>query len=198
MSKTKILLFAGSTRIGSVNHKLALSIAKSLEFVGSQHKEGTEITTISLNDYELPLYCQELECDGLPEKLIDFARLVNEHDGLVITSPEYNASLSPLLKNALDWLSRVENIDGQAVTPIKGKPVAIAACSPGSNGGIRGLSHLRDVLVNLGALILTEQLAVGNSLTAFDDDLTLTNERAKELCGELCTSLIRHAEYYKA
>ena len=192
MDSPKILVFSGSTRAGSFNHQLAMSICGELEAYGAKPN------LISLKNYDMPMYHEDVHNAGLPKTVLEFAKLVDEHDAVVITSPEYNASLSPLLKNTLDWLSLVKELDGKQVDHIKHKPTAIAAAAMGGMGGIRGLSHLRDVLINLGALILTEQLALGNSATAFDENNIIKDKRAHGICQAMCKSVVRHARHPKA
>lgn len=150
-----------------------------------------EVTRISLEDYPLPVYNGDLEeNEGIPESAVKLARLFADHDGFFICSPEYNGSLSPLMKNTIDWVSRVSSHGGKTVTPYQGKIAAIAACSPGGMGGISMLNHLRDILVRLGILLLSEQVAVGNGGSAFDDMDQLTDERAAKFLGNACKSLV--------
>ena len=99
-----------------------------------------------------------------------------EHDGFLIASPEYNASVTPVLKNAIDWASRP--IKGKGTpSPFKGKVAALMSASPGSLGGLRGLSHLRAILENLGVLVIPEQVAVPSSHKAFDEDGSLKEKK---------------------
>ena len=186
MHRPKILVISGSTRSGSVNTRLQGTIVKELSLI------DCDVTRISLTDYELPLYDGDLEArDGIPENALKLARLFDAQDGLFIVSPEYNGSISPLMKNTIDWISRVKEVDGISVSPYHGKVGAIASCSPGAMGGISMLYHLRDVLVRLGVLLISEQIAVGNAGSAFDESDNLTNERAAGFLKQACASIRR-------
>lgn len=184
MPSPKILVFSGSTRAGSVNTKLAGTVCRELALI------DCEVTRISLADYALPLYDGDLEArDGIPENALKLAQLLHVHDGYFIASPEYNGSLSPLLKNTIDWISRVSAVNGEAVSPFRGKVAAIGAASPGGMGGISMLYHLREILVRLGTLVVSDQVAVGNAGKAFDDNDAITDERTAGFLANCCKSL---------
>lgn len=186
----KILVFSGSSRAGSLNTKLAGTITKILA------TDNAEVTRISLADYPMPLYDGDLEHEkGVPKNAVKLAKLMAAHDGFFIVGPEYNGSLSPLLKNTLDWVSRVKSEDEEPITPFRGKVAAIGACSPGMFGGKAMLYHLRDILVQLGVLVISEQIAVGNGMSAFDNMDELTDERTAGFLKSACTSLLQKASY---
>ena len=188
MTKPKILVFAGSIREGSVNTRLANSFNNELSSL------NCTVTSISLKDYPLPIYDGDMEAsEGVPENAVKLARLMHEHDGYLIAAPEYNGSLSPLLKNTIDWMTRVPSGDDDPIIPFKDKVAAISAASPGGMGGIAMLFHLRDILFRLGSLVISEQVAVGAAGSAFNDDDSLTNERAAGLMSATCKSLIEKA-----
>ena len=188
MANPKILVFSGSIRGSSLNARLAGAATRELSML------DCEVTRISLADYPLPIYDGDLEAeDGVPQKAIELAKLLHAHDGFFIASPEYNGSLSPLLKNTLDWVSRINTVNGKSVSPYRGKVGAIAAASPGGMGGIGMLFHLRDILVRLGVLVISEQIAVGNANSGFDEMDKLTNERAAGLLATACRELARRA-----
>lgn len=172
---SKILVFAGSVRSGSINVKLAHVLASALK------QRGAEVNHITLADYELPLFNGDID---IPDNAAALAELIASSDGLVVVSPEYNASLTPLLKNTLDWISVVRQAGNEGFGPYKDKVCFIAACSPGAVGGLRGLYHLRAVLMNVGAEIMTPQLAVGNGATAFDENARLSEERLNDLMNK--------------
>lgn len=184
----KILIFSGSIRSGSLNTRLAAT------FVGELAKHDCEITRITLADYELPIYDGDLEkTGGIPENATKLAKLFDAHQGFLIVGPEYNGSITPLLKNTIDWVSRVK---GDAVTnidPYRGKVAAIAAASPGAMGGISTLGHLRDVLVRLGMLVISEQLGVGNGNSAFDETDGLISQVQMDFMKAECRSLVEKA-----
>lgn len=172
MSHPKILAFAGSSRTHSLNKKLvryAAEMAKS---------DGVEITTIDLRDYPLPLFDGDLEeREGLPENAKKLKAMFREHDGLLIASPEYNSSVTAVLKNALDWVSRAESEDEPPLVAFRGKVAALMSASPGALGGLRGLVHLRAILGNLGVIVLPEQVAVPKAHEAFDEQGSLKDQR---------------------
>ena len=172
MSKPKILAFAGSTRNGSWNQKL-LDVA-----VGMATEAGAEVTSIRLADYTLPLFDQDLESsDGLPTQAIELKKLFAEHSGLLIACPEYNSSITPLLKNVIDWVSRPASQDEPALSAYVGKTAAIISASPGGFGGLRGLRHVREILSNIKVLVCPGQFALASAHEAFDDSGALANER---------------------
>ncbi|MEO0542244.1 MAG: NAD(P)H-dependent oxidoreductase [Pseudomonadota bacterium] len=180
----KILIFAGSTRIGSLNVKLAQAANKVLA------EAGAETNYINLVDYPLPIFDEDLKNEkGIPTNATKLAQLMVAHDGLFVTSPEYNSSVSPLLKNTIDWLSVIST----KPKPFPGLTVALGAASPGSLGGVRGLYHLRTIFMNVGAQIITEQSIVPNAKSAFDDNGNVTDERTLSFLKASCRSLMEHA-----
>lgn len=189
MSHPKILCFSGSTRSGSINVRLLDAAVRELSSL------DCEVTRISLADYPLPLYNGDLEeAEGVPENAVKLAELMAAHDGYFITCPEYNGSLTPLMKNTIDWMTRVP---AEKAVPFKDKVGAIGACSPGAMGGIAMLYHLREILVRLGSLIVSEQVAVGNGFDAFDDMDKLTDERSSQFLAATCKSLATKAALLK-
>ena len=182
----KILILAGSTREGSFNRRLACAAA------AQARAQGAEITLVDLAEYDLPIYNAELEAtQGLPGNAVKLKDLFKSHRGIFIASPEYNAGVTPLLKNTLDWVSR-KGTDEAGLTAYRSNVFAIASASPGAVGGMRGLLMLRQILsVGIGALVLPEQVAVGRAGNAFAEDGRLTDERA---AGMLETQLARLIE----
>jgi len=160
----RILAFAGSTRTGSYNKLLVRAAAEGARAAGA------EVTLLDLRDLPLPLYDGDDEAaGGLPENARRLKALMKEHDGLLIASPEYNSSISAVLKNALDWASRPE--PGEApLAAFAGKTALLLSASPGALGGLRGLVTLRSLLSNIQVLVLPQQLAVGRAQEAFDED----------------------------
>ena len=184
----KILIIPGSNRGGSYNAQLAASAHKVFASL------DCDATRISLRDYPLPIYDGDLEAQkGAPENAVKLVRLLQAHDGVFLVSPEYNASLTPLLKNALDWMSLTTKDGTEAISAYKTTIFALAAASPGGLGGIRGLSHLRDILTSIGATVIASQVGVGNADTAFDDMDQLRDERARGLLQATCQSLVDSA-----
>lgn len=193
MSTPKILIFSGSIRSGSRNTLLAQAIANAVPQFG-----GTP-NLVSLQDFEMPIYNGDLEKqDGVPDTAKRFAELMAAQDGIVIVSPEYNASLPPLLKNALDWVSRVKPETGKELKPFRGPLFAIAGASPGAMGTMRNLTAMRAMLMQgFGALVIAEQLGVPQSGSAFDDDGKLVADRSKSSMETMLGSLVTKAEALK-
>jgi NAD(P)H-dependent FMN reductase len=171
----KILGFSGSTREGSFNKKLVKQALEGAKAAGAQ------ITFIDLRDLNLPMYDEDLEArSGLPEGAARFKTLLREHHGMLITSPEYNSSVSAVLKNAIDWASRPEA--GQPpLSCFNNKVAGLLAASPGGLGGLRGLAHLRQILGNINVIVLPQQHALMKAHEAFDDSGRLKDPKQQEM-----------------
>jgi chromate reductase len=160
----KILAFSGSTRRDSWNRKLIQTAAEAARVAGG------DVTLLDLADYPLPLYNGDLEDkDGLPDNALRLKALFKEHDALLISSPEYNSSIPPLLKNTIDWVSR-EWQGESGLAPYQNKVAAIMGASPGALGGMRMLPHLRQILNTLGVLVLPGQFSLPHADQAFDGE----------------------------
>jgi len=171
-----LLFLAGSSRKNSLNKKLAKRAAQIAE------DGGQTSTYIDLKDFEMPLYDGDLESEtGLPENAKKLKTLFAEHDGFFIASPEYNSSMTPLLTNVLDWISRPHEKDEPPLVAFKGKVAALGAVSPGGLGGLRGLVPLRMMLGNIGVFVVPSQIAVGNGYDAFDQNGHLNDERLSKM-----------------
>lgn len=169
MTQSKVLVFAGSTREGSLNRRLAGLAADALR------KRGTEVTLLDLRDYPMPIYDGDLEVThGLPERARAFKEAVREHDALVIASPEYNGSFSSLLKNAIDWASRAEPGERPAQV-FRDKTAVLLATSPGPGAGKRGLRHLRELLGMIGVNVAAKEFTLPKGADAISTDGTLVN-----------------------
>jgi NAD(P)H-dependent FMN reductase len=188
MSKTpKILVFGGSLRRDSFNQKLAAIAAEGAR------EAGAEVTLIALRDFPMPVFDQDLEdVSGKPEQAARLKAIFNEHDGLIIASPEYNSSITAALKNAIDWVSRVDSDDEPMLSALSGKTAVLCSASPGALGGLRGLVHLRSILGNIGITVLPDQVAVGGAYQAFDADGKLTDEKQAARVKALGAGLARH------
>ncbi len=185
----KLLFLAGSARKQSINKKLA-KLAASVAA-----EKGAEVTFIDLKNFEMPLYNGDLEDEkGLPENAKRLKQLFIEHDGFFIASPEYNSSFSPLLKNALDWISRVHEENETPLIAYTGKVAALSATSPGGLGGLRGLVALRMMLGNIGVTVIPNQVAIGSGFAAFDDKGNLKDERQTAMLGATVDAFITTAE----
>jgi NAD(P)H-dependent FMN reductase len=181
----RILAFAGSARRASLNRSL-LSVTAALA-----REAGADVTEIDLADFPLPLYDGDLEAAaGLPEAARRLKALFREHDGLLLACPEYNSSITPLLKNTLDWCSRAESEDEPTLHAYTGKVAALVAASPGALGGLRGLRHVREILGNIGVHVIPAQHALGHAHQAFDANGNLTDPRAFQSLRKLVAQLI--------
>jgi len=170
-SHPTILAFAGSTREGSFNKKI-LTVA-----VDAAKAAGVQVTVIDLKDYPLPLYDGDLESEkGLPENAKKLKKLFLEHEGLLLACPEYNSSISGVLKNTIDWLSRKETDDEENLIVFKKKVAALISASPSALGGLRGLVHVRTILGNIGVLVIPEQKTIPKADKAIDENGQLTSE----------------------
>jgi chromate reductase, NAD(P)H dehydrogenase (quinone) len=184
----KILVFPGSNRAGAYSGKVADVAARELARI------ECDVTRISLIDYPLPLMDEDLQrLEGIPANAMRLARLISAHDGMLIASPEYNGSIPPLLKNAIDWVSRISRDGDKTLKPYAGKIVGLCSSSPGSFAGILALSHLRPVLIRLGMQVVSEQCSVANAETAFNTDGSLKDERAVAHLGKVCKALADQA-----
>ncbi|MGE3808157.1 MAG: NADPH-dependent FMN reductase, partial [Gemmataceae bacterium] len=124
-----------------------------------------EVTLIDLRDFPMPLFDGDLERDqGMPEHGARLKKLMSEHDGFLLACPEYNSSITAVMKNAIDWASRPNPKEA-----FHGKTALLLSASPGGLGGLRGLVTVRSILGNIGVLVLPEQLAVNKATEAFDE-----------------------------
>lgn len=160
----KILAFAGALRRGSVNKKTVMIAAKGAE------SAGAEVNFIDLKDFPLPLYDGDLEdADGMPESAVRLQNLLLEHDGFLISSPEYNSGISGTLKTYIDWVSRPRG-ELRPGAVFADKYASIMSASPGGLGGIRALPSLRTIIASMGVHVLAEDFALGRAHEAFDEN----------------------------
>jgi chromate reductase, NAD(P)H dehydrogenase (quinone) len=173
MTIPKILVFAGSIRTGSFNARLAANAAKHLALMEA------EVTHISLADYPMPIYDGDLEAkSGQPENAIKLKQMFMAHGGIFIASPEYNASVTPLLKNTLDWISRVREGREPPLAAYKDRVFALGGASNGAYGAMRSLLALRQVLeIGCGAMVIPDQIAVPRAADAYDGNDNLKDEQ---------------------
>ncbi|SMH71695.1 NADPH-dependent FMN reductase [Candidatus Nitrosotalea okcheonensis] len=174
MVKPKILAFAGSTRTDSFNKKL-VKIA-----TGGAMEGGADVTVIDLRDFAMPLYDGDLEQQqGLPSNARKLKDLMLSHQGFLISSPEYNSSISGVLKNTIDWVSRP--VEGEEpLACFKGKVAGIMSASPGGLGGLRGMVHVRAILENIGVIVIPDQIAIAKAHEVFHADGTLQDKKQEE------------------
>jgi NAD(P)H-dependent FMN reductase len=186
MPNPKILVFPGSIRTGSHNVRLAALAAKELTLM------DVDVTSISLADYPLPLYEGDLEANtGAPANALKLKQMIMAHNGVFIASPEYSASVTPILKNAIDWVSRVRERGDPAYAAFKGRVFAISSASPGRSGGLRSLMALRQILeLGCGALVVPEQVAIPQADNAFDEMDNIIDIGAANLFRAQLTRLV--------
>ena len=179
----RVLAFAGSTRIESFNKKL-VKIAAS-----GARAAGAEVSFLDLRDLPMPLYDGDLEIQqGLSDNVKKFRALLMEHNGLLISAPEYNSGISGVLKNAIDWASRP--LPGEApLACFIGKVAVIMSASPGVLGGLRGMSQVRSILSNIQVLVLSQQMAIPKADEAFNADGTLKDIKQQAAIEALGRSL---------
>ncbi len=178
----KILAFAGSTRADSFNKKLVKIAA-----VGAK-EAGVEVTIIDIRDFPMPLYDEDLEKkDGLPSSTRKLKDLMLAHQGFLISSPEYNSSISGVLKNIIDWTSRQD--DEYPISCFKDKVAGLMSASPGRLGGLRGLVHVRAILENMGVIAIPTQVAVSNAHETFNSDGTMKDQKQEQQVKKIGTSL---------
>jgi NAD(P)H-dependent FMN reductase len=187
MTTPRILAFGGSLRRDSFNQKLATIAA------AGAREAGAEVTLIALRDFPMPVFDGDLEdASGLPEAAKKLKALFREHHGLLISSPEYNSSISGALKNAIDWVSREETDDEPALSALSGKSAVLMSASPGALGGLRGLVTVRSILGNIGITVLPNQIAVRKAHEAFNPDGSLKDAKQQEGIKGLGAKLAQH------
>ena len=189
---TKLIFFAGSTRRESVNKKLAKQASEMAKGMGA------DITFIDLAHYDMPIYNGDYEDEhGLPEKALDLKLMFEEHDGFFICAPEYNSSLTPLLKNTLDWVSRPHREGEGTLTAIKGKVAGLSSASPGGFGGMRGLVPLRMMLGNIGVTVTPTQACISGAYRAFDDNGKLKDDNNEKMLKAAVEEFVKTAKKLK-
>lgn len=190
MSVTLIAL-SGSLKQDSWNQKLVDIAALAAK------QTGAKIIDVRLADYPMPLFSEDLEAESVPEAVIALKEIFAKADGILVASPEYNASLTGVLKNTIDWLSRPGGSRpvGSDTRPVfAGKALGLMAASPGGLGGLRGLSHARDILFALGMQINTQQVNVSSAFNAFDEAGNLVDASKAEAAKQLGVSTVWLAE----
>lgn len=189
MAALKILVIPGSLRTGSLNTKLAATIALELA------QAGAEVTRISLSDYPLPIYDGDLQAkSGVPKNAVNLKRMMASHHGVLIVTPEYNSSVPALVKNTIDWISRVQDPHETRGQVFRDRAFAIAAASGNRLGGTRALSALRLILTACHAAVVPNQLALSFAEEAYDDKDRLKNAADIEAMGAMVRQLIEFSQ----
>lgn len=186
----RILIVPGSARSQALSKRLAGAALTAVE------RAAGGATLIDLAEFDLPLYHADLEArEGLPQAAQPLQGLIAGHDALLIASPEYNGSITPLLVNTLDWCSRVDptNASGSGLAIFADKPAALVGSSPGAFGGLRALIHLRDLLGYLGMIVIPQQMTVPRAHQAFDADGGLLDQTQRARLDGVAAALLRAA-----
>jgi NAD(P)H-dependent FMN reductase len=185
MPALKILVIPGSLRSGSLNARLAAVAAYELAQLGA------EVSCISLADFPLPIYDGDLQTkSGVPKNAVNLKRMMSAHHGVLVVTPEYNSSVPPLVKNTIDWVSRVHDAHEARGEVFRGRPFAIAAASESRLGGARCLAALRLILSACQAAVIPNQLALSFAGEAYDDRDRLKHPADIEAMGAMARQLI--------
>jgi chromate reductase len=185
MSALKILVIPGSLRTGSLNARLAAVAALEIA------QAGAEVTRISLADFPLPIYDGDLQArSGVPKHAVNLKRMIGAHHGVLIVTPEYNSSVPALVKNTIDWVSRVQDPHETRGQVFRERAFAIAAASGGRLGGTRALAALRLILTACHASVIPNQLALSFAGEAYDDNERLKHSADSEALKAMVRQLI--------
>lgn len=183
-NKPKILAFAGSLRKDSFNKQMIRVAAKGAE------EAGALVTLIDLKDYPLPIYDQDIETkEGLPENALKLKKLFLENDGFLIACPEYNSSISAVLKNVIDWVSRPAPGEKVYLCCFISKVVLLMSASPGNLGGMRGLVHVKSIFGNINSIVLPAQKCISNADKVFDQTGKIQDSKIENEVLELGKTL---------
>jgi chromate reductase len=188
----RVLVFAGSIRKDSFNRRLAKLAADAARAAGA------DVTHIEFADYPLPLMNEDLQAEqGVPREAQALKKLFIEHDGILLSCPEYNSGITPLLKNVIDWVSRKEGNEPPLVA-YRGKVAGLMSASPSPLGGIRGLVQVRSILGNIGVLVLPDQVQVAKAQEAFQPDGSLKDAALAGRVTALAQAVVTTAGKLKA
>lgn len=188
MARCRLIAFGGSARRGSWNQQLA-AVAGAMAA-----DAGAEVTVLDLAEYPMPIMDEDVEsAGGLPANVLKLKDLFKAHDGFLVSCPEYNGSITPLLKNTIDWLSRPR--EGEATLAcFDGKAAGLLSASPGGLGGIRGLVHVRAILGGIGAYVVPKQFALSAAHAAFGPDGSLADPAHGKGVRSVVDATVRMAE----
>ena len=175
----KFLTFSGSARNDSFNQKTVLCVGNELQ------KQGAIVTNIKLSEFQAPVYHGDEEAaEGLPEAIGRFKSLLHESDALVISCPEYNGFMTPLLLNTIDWATRSSDASVD-LSCFKGKPVLVTSSSPGPGGGSRAAVHLKTLLSGIGCFVSPDSFMVPSGFAAFSESGQLVDEGLQKRAGQI-------------
>ena len=192
MPAVKILIIPGSLRTGSHNAKLAAAAAHEFALA------DVDVTRLSLADYPLPIYDGDLEAkSGVPGNAVKLKRMIGAHNGVLLVTPEYNSSVPPLLKNAIDWVSRVRDPHESPGQVFRERAFALAAASEGKLGGSRCLAALRLILSGCRAPVIPNQVALSFCDQAYDEMDHLKHAGDIAALRDMVRQLIEFAQQLK-
>jgi chromate reductase, NAD(P)H dehydrogenase (quinone) len=181
----RLLAFAGSLRTGSYN-KMLIRIGAT-----AARAAGAQVTLIDLRDFPLPVFDEDLEKEqGLPPNGRKLKDLFLAHQGLLLSCPEYNSSISAVLKNTIDWVSRPAP-DEPPLGCFVGKVAGLMSASPGQFGGLRGLVTVRSILGNIKVTVLPEQVCIAKAHEALGSDGNLKDAKLQAGVERLGAELVR-------
>jgi len=184
----RILVFAGSLRAGSYNKIVSRLAARGAK------QAGAEVTWIDLADFPMPPMDLDIEATtGIPENGKRLKELIASHNALIISSPEHNASIPAVLKNAIDWASRAEGANEGPGSAFRGKVVALMSATPGGYGGVRAVSHLRDVLGHVGMVSLPSHVHISGAANAFTPEGEFVDHKNRERVEAVAHQLVEVA-----
>ncbi len=189
----RLLAISGSARQGSFNQQLVEIAAHKARALGA------EVTVLDLRELGLPVFDADLlGAQGMPAGATALRDAFASHDGLLLSSPEYNALPTPLFINTFDWLSVVQAGDGQpgGTAATAGKPVGLLAASPGALGGIRALPIVRTYLsTNFAMVVVPEQLALPSAESHLGDATQLKTPALDKALDKLVAAVVKQARW---
>ena len=188
---TKLLVFSGSSRTESCNSKLAIQLALLAE------RQDAVVSLVNLKDFDVPIYNGDLEdAQGLPSAIGQLKKLMQENVGLIITCPEYNGFMTPLLVNTIDWCTRSESASVD-LSGFADKTILIASASPGPGGGNRANTHLKTMLSGIGSIVFPQTLTVPGAYNAFDDQGEFVDESMAKRAERLIGNFVRFTNRFE-
>ncbi len=188
----RVLALAGSLRDGSLNKQLVRLAAAAAE------RAGAKVTLVDLRDFPMPLYDGDEEAKGgLPKEGKRLRDLFLEHDSILLSAPEYNSSISGVLKNAIDWVSRPLPQDAGPLVAFQGKVAAVMSASMGGWGGLRGLVHVRAILENMGVFVIPDQVTISSAHEKFSKEGQLMDKALEQRVESLARALVSTSEKLK-
>jgi len=180
----KVVGISGSLREGSTN---TIALNNAMDFA---REAGADVEAIDVKGLNLPLYDYDIEVAGPPEGVRILKEKISSADLILISSPEYNRSVPGELKNAIDWASRMGN-------SFNGKTVAVFGVSNGRLGTAIMQSHLKEILLHLGCIVVPRpEVYIGNSADVFEDG-RIKDEKTREILKELVIKAVDLARKLK-